>query len=37
MSNDSASQSQQPQELKPEDWAGDMGLKWLARSQTHYI
>tara|TARA_R110000824_G_scaffold147631_7_gene317156 strand:- start:236 stop:1111 length:876 start_codon:yes stop_codon:yes gene_type:complete len=30
MSNDGAKQGQQPEELKPEDWAGDMGLKWLA-------
>ncbi|MEQ8742334.1 methyltransferase domain-containing protein [Parasphingorhabdus sp.] len=30
MSNDRAKQGQQPEELKPEDWAGDMGLKWLA-------
>ena len=30
MSNDSTDQGQEPQELKPEDWAGDMGLKWLA-------
>ncbi len=30
MSNVSAGQAQQPQELKPEDWAGEMGLKWLA-------
>lgn len=30
MSNDSANQDQQPEVLKPEDWAGEMGLKWLA-------
>ncbi|WP_323798828.1 methyltransferase domain-containing protein [Parasphingorhabdus sp.] len=30
MSNDGAKQGHQPEELKPEDWAGDMGLKWLA-------
>ncbi|ATW02861.1 class I SAM-dependent methyltransferase [Sphingorhabdus sp. YGSMI21] len=30
MSNDSNISDQQPQELKPEDWAGEMGLKWLA-------
>ena len=30
MSNNGAKQGQQPEELKPEDWAGDMGLKWLA-------
>lgn len=30
MSNDSVNQGQQPEELKPEDWAGEMGLKWLA-------
>ena len=30
MKNDKAGQGAQPEELKPEDWAGDMGLKWLA-------
>jgi ubiquinone/menaquinone biosynthesis C-methylase UbiE len=30
MNHDQASQDRQPEELKPEDWAGDMGLKWLA-------
>jgi SAM-dependent methyltransferase len=30
MSNDNADQGQQPEEIKPEDWAGEMGLKWLA-------
>lgn len=30
MSNDSITPGQQPEELKPEDWAGEMGLKWLA-------
>lgn len=30
MNDDSASRGRQPEELKPEDWAGDMGLKWLA-------
>ncbi len=30
MSNDSADQDLQTEELKPEDWAGEMGLKWLA-------
>lgn len=30
MSNDNANQDQQPEALKPEDWAGEMGLKWLA-------
>jgi len=30
MSNDSVNQDQHPEELKPEDWAGEMGLKWLA-------
>ena len=30
MNNDKAGQGAQPEELKPEDWAGDMGLKWLA-------
>ena len=29
MSNDSANKDQHPQEMKPEDWAGEMGLKWL--------
>ncbi|AMO70681.1 class I SAM-dependent methyltransferase [Sphingorhabdus sp. M41] len=30
MSNDSSTSNKQPEELKPEDWAGEMGLKWLA-------
>ena len=30
MSKDSGPSGQQPEELKPEDWAGEMGLKWLA-------
>jgi SAM-dependent methyltransferase len=30
MSTDRANQDQHPEELKQEDWAGDMGLKWLA-------
>lgn len=30
MSNENAKQGQQPEEIKPEDWAGEMGLKWLA-------
>lgn len=30
MSKVSSENGQQPEELKPEDWAGDMGLKWLA-------
>ena len=30
MSNDASTKASQPDELKPEDWAGEMGLKWLA-------
>jgi len=30
MSIDSDKKGLQPEELKPEDWSGDMGLKWLA-------
>ena len=30
MINDSGNPDPQPEELKPEDWAGEMGLKWLA-------
>ena len=30
MNQNSADQGQQPDVLKPEDWAGEMGLKWLA-------
>tara|TARA_R100001244_G_scaffold6593_1_gene7773 strand:- start:29555 stop:30430 length:876 start_codon:yes stop_codon:yes gene_type:complete len=30
MNNDSANDALKPEELKPEDWAGEMGLKWLA-------
>ena len=30
MGHGNADPDQQPTELKPEDWAGDMGLKWLA-------
>ena len=30
MSNDSINQGQQSDELQTEDWAGEMGLKWLA-------
>lgn len=30
MSKDSSPSGQQPEELKQEDWAGEMGLKWLA-------
>lgn len=30
MTNDKTDDALKPEELKPEDWAGDMGLKWLA-------
>ncbi|WP_417620613.1 methyltransferase domain-containing protein [Parasphingorhabdus sp.] len=30
MTNDGADKDLHPEELKPEDWAGEMGLKWLA-------
>jgi len=30
MSNESGNPEAHPEELKPEDWAGEMGLKWLA-------
>lgn len=30
MTNQSADKDLQPEALKPEDWAGEMGLKWLA-------
>jgi SAM-dependent methyltransferase len=30
MSNNNIEQNLQPEALKPEDWAGEMGLKWLA-------
>lgn len=30
MTNEATTNDTDPQELKPEDWAGEMGLKWLA-------
>jgi len=30
MSSENSNQDPHPDELKPEDWAGEMGLKWLA-------
>ncbi|WP_430429545.1 class I SAM-dependent methyltransferase [Parasphingorhabdus sp.] len=30
MTNEAATQDTDPQQLIPEDWAGEMGLKWLA-------